>query len=462
MADSAAVQSAPPAIPQRTGTDPYVGPTISILERVLAGYGPRDFSVRLWDGTEMPAAPGQPERFTLALRGPWALRRMLLPPNERVLGEAFLRGDFDLEGDLVAAMKLSDLFEHLAMDAFGLISLARLLRRLPRHEGDDLEANPRPLRAGLTGTPHSPERDRRAVTHHYDVGNGFFKLFLDRRMVYSCAYFPTGTEDLETAQLAKLDHTLRKLRLKPGERLLDIGCGWGALIIRAAEQFGVTALGITLSRPQAELANERIMEAGVAGRARAMVLDYRDLATQGPFDKLVSVGMVEHVGRAKLLEYFQAARAGLKPGGLFLNHGISSAARDASVSNPLDRLVFQRGAFVREYVFPDGELLPVSDANALAERAGFEVRDVESLREHYALTLRHWVARLEANREEALKYVDERTFRVWRLYMAGCSHAFTSARLGVHQTLLAKPDEGGRSAHPWSRADIYPSVRGKR
>ena len=434
------------------------GLALTILNRVLAGYGKRDFALRLWDGTTVPPDPGEEARFTLVLNRPGALRRMLLPPNELALGEAYLDGDWDLEGDIIAAMRLGDAFERLAMRARDWIGLARQVMALSSEaSGADGRENRTygRQRARLAGAEHSKERDRKAVTYHYDVGNDFFKLFLDRRMIYSCAYFPTGSEDLDTAQEAKLEHTCRKLRLKPGERLLDIGCGWGGLIAYAAERFGVEAVGITLSQPQAQLANERIAAAGLADRCKAMVLDYRDLAALGPFDKIVSVGMVEHVGRAKLPEYFESAWRGLKPGGLFLNHGITSAARDQGSSNLLDRYIFQRGAFIRKYVFPDGELVPVGEMLGFAERVGFEVRDVESLREHYALTLRHWVHRLETKREEALRHVDERTYRVWRLYMAGCSHAFSTARLSVHQSLLARPDGNGCCGLPMSRADLY-------
>ncbi|MGE5617690.1 MAG: class I SAM-dependent methyltransferase [Sphingomonadaceae bacterium] len=394
------------------------------------------------------------------LNRPTALRRMLLPPNELSLGEAYLDNEWDLEGDVLAAMRLGDAFEKLAMGPGELLSIVRQIVALPGRDGDgEGDGKGRFFaarrRVELKGREHSKERDRLAVTYHYDVGNEFFRLFLDRRMVYSCGYFPTGEEDLDSAQEAKLEHICRKLRLKPGERLLDIGCGWGALITYAAEKFGVRATGITLSEPQAELANRRIADAGLADRARAVVMDYRDVEGSETFDKIVSVGMVEHVGSKKLPEYFQVAWSALKPGGLFLNHGITSAARDPGSFNPLDRYVFQRGAFLRRYVFPDGELVPLGEMLGAAERAGFEVRDVESLREHYALTLRHWVHRLEANREEALRHVDERTYRVWRLYMAGCSHAFSTARLSVHQSLLSKPGRDGRSDLPMSRADLY-------
>ena len=428
---------------------------LAVLDRLLAGYGPRDFNVRLWDGTVVPSDPGQESRFTFAIKHPGALRRMLLPPNELALGEAYLDDDFDLEGDVIAAMRLGDSFEMAALGPAQLLSLARQVAALPKEDGSDGRRAEGRWRAQLHGSEHSKRRDEEAISYHYDVGNDFYRLFLDRRMIYSCGYFPAGQQELDAAQEAKLEHICRKLRLQPGESLLDIGCGWGGLIIYAAERYGVDAVGITLSRSQAQLATERIAEAGLTGRCRVVLLDYRDLARLGPFDKMASVGMVEHVGKAKLPEYFQSAWQGLKPGGLFLNHGITAAARDIGSSNPLDRYVFQRGAFIRKYVFPDGDLIPLADNLIAAERVGFEVRDVENLREHYALTLRHWVNNLESNREEVLQQVDERTYRVWKLYMAGCSHAFSTARLSVHQSLLAKPDEDGHVPLPMSRRDLY-------
>ena len=456
MSRSSSVLDAPGGRPSISADRREASITLSIMNQVLKGYGARDFTLRLWDGTTVPPDPGQDSRFTLVFNHPGVLRRMMLPPNEMALGEAYLDGYWDVEGDIVAAMRLGDCFEKIAMGPKELVGLTRQIMALPAVK--DGEGNGKVVgrrRAKLTGGEHSKERDKQAISYHYDVGNDFFKLFLDRRMNYSCAYFPSGQEDLDAAQEAKLEHICRKLRLKPGERLLDIGCGWGGLIMYAAERFGVQALGISLSHPQVELANRRIAEASLSDRCKAVILDYRDLVEYGPFDKIVSVGMVEHVGRAKMGQYFEAAWQGLRPGGLFLNHGISSAAKDAGASNPLDRYVFQRGAFLRKYVFPDGELMPIGEMLGYAERVGFEVRDVESLREHYALTLRHWVQRLEANRESALRLTDLRTYRVWRLYMAGCSHAFTTARLSVHQSVLAKPDRDGSCCHPMSRADIY-------
>jgi len=398
-------------------------------------------AVRLWDGTRWPAdGPAAP--VTLTLTHPGALRRMMQFPLDVALGEAFIRGDFQVEGDLEAAF---DIVRRVGRPGpREVLALGRLAARLPKTQPPDAA----PLRpARLQGAKHSRERDRRAISHHYDVGNDFFQLWLDRRMVYSCAYFSTGTEDLDTAQEAKLDLICRKLRLHAGDRLLDVGCGWGGLVMYAAERYGVTALGVTLSRSQAELAARRIAEAGLTARCRVELRDYRELAGE-EFDKAASVGMFEHVGREKLPAYFAAAFSALRPGGLFLNHGISTG-------RPGGEWAVTGRSFTDRYVFPDGELVSVSEALRAAEDAGFEVRDVESLREHYALTLRHWVRRLEARRAEAVTAVGEGIVRTWRLFMAASAYGFASGHLSVYQALLVKPDERGRSGLPLTRTDIY-------
>jgi cyclopropane-fatty-acyl-phospholipid synthase len=288
------------------------------------------------------------------------------------------------------------------------------------------------------------ERDREAVRYHYNVSNDFFRLFLGPTMVYSCAYFEREDATLDEAQTAKLDLVCRKLRLRPGERFLDIGCGWGSLVMHAARHYGVQATGITLSEKQAELAQRRIKEAGLEDRARVEIADYREL--RGSFDKIASVGMVEHVGAAKLPAYFASAHRILAPGGVFLNHGITAVGETTSP---------RRRTFIAKYVFPDGELVPIERMLAEAERAGFETRDVEDLREHYARTLRHWVRNLESRRDEALRHVSEETFRVWRLYMSGSAGSFAAGRIRIYQSLLSKPLPNGDSRLPLTRADWY-------
>jgi cyclopropane-fatty-acyl-phospholipid synthase len=415
--------------------------TMAVLRDLFAGTGPRNFGVRLWDGTTWEPDHGQPERFTLVLRHPGALRRMLWPATELALSEAYLYDDFDIEGDLEAVFPLAD-----RLLGEGRLDIARLrtagrLRRLPAL------ARPAPGRppAELRGRRSSLARDRAAVTFHYDLSNDFFRLFLDRRMVYSCAYFADAEEDLDSAQERKLDYVCRKLRLRPGERLFDIGCGWGALIVHAAERFGVDALGVTLSERQAEVVRARIDDAGVGGHCRVEVRDYRTVEDAGAFDKVVSVGMYEHVAEGSLPAYFSHAWRVLRPGGAFLNHAMSSRAGKPS----------RRGAsFMSAYVFPDYELHTLATTLRAAEAAGFEVRDVESLREHYALTTRHWLQRLEARHQEAADATDEATYRAWRLTLGGCVHGFATGRMNLYQAVLVKPD-GGRSGFPLTRADWY-------
>jgi cyclopropane-fatty-acyl-phospholipid synthase len=432
---------------------------LTVYREVLAElFGPaadRPFAVRFWDGT-VDAPEGRDAAFTLALRTPGALRRMLLPPTEMSIVDAYLYGDVDVEGDMEAAANLGDLVGARLGRWRAAARLARRVLALPSGRRDTSTASERRWRGRLRRS-HSVARDREAVRFHYDLGNDFFALWLDQRMVYSCAYFEHANVDLDTAQEAKLDHVCRKLRLHVGERLLDIGCGWGALIIHAAKHYGAESLGITLSERQATLAQQRIAEAGLADRCRVEVRDYRELPGEGLFDKIASIGMVEHVGLRRLPDYFRAAYRVLKPGGLFLNHGIVSiaGARVRSLGQRLASRLWRRNVFINRYVFPDGILEPAALVIETAESVGFETRDVESLREHYAMTLRHWVRRLELQEREVVRLVGEFSYRVWRLYLAGSAYGFASGRIGVLQTLLAKPDRLGATGLPLTRADLY-------
>ncbi len=422
--------------------DRTVGVGLNFFQTLLGDYHPRNFAVRLWDATTWEAEPGEPTRFTLVIRDPGGLRRMFCPPSDIRLGEAFIHGDFDVEGDIHGIFALRDHIAAFRLDPKLWLSYGKLLLTLPRKDNG---TSPPCRAAALSGECHSRERDRQAVTFHYDVSNDFYRLWLDSNMIYSCAYFKTTEDDLDTAQERKLDYICRKLRLHSGERLLDIGCGWGGMVIHAARHYGVKALGITLSRPQAELANERIRDAGLGDRCRVVVRDYRDLDEPESFDKLVSIGMFEHVGHSRLKEYFRRAWRLLKPGGVFLNHGISHSMRELKHKGP---------SFVDTYVFPDSELLPISIALRVAELSRFEVRDVESLREHYAITLRNWVHRLEARKDEVCRVNGEAVYRIWRLYMAGSAHAFATGQISVFQALLAKPDRGNCRL-PLTRKDWY-------
>ena len=424
--------------------------TRAVLRLLFGPPAGRSFAVRFWDGSVDGPSDPPARRFTLVLRHAVALRRMLLPVSELSVAEAYLRDEFDVEGDLIEAAAMVDLLvERLRSPVTDLRLLPRLLS-LPKEKAVRERSGRGPWIAA-DEAPHSRRRDASAVRFHYDVGNDFYRLWLDRRMIYSCAYFETGDEDIDTAQQAKLDYICRKLRLRPGERLLDIGCGWGGLVQHAVEHYGVRALGVTLSEPQAHLARERITEAGLADRCRIAVRDYRDLTGEGTFDKVVSVGMVEHVGRAELAGYFARAFALTRPGGLFLNHGIVALA----VPSRAARILWREGAFVQRYVFPDGELSRPGETIRAAERAGFETRDLESLREHYALTLRHWVRRLEAHEQDAIALAGRETYRVWRLYMSASVRAFATGRIGVVQVLFSRPGRDGACALPRTRADLY-------
>lgn len=430
-----------PGKPAATPADRIAPKCLVFLQEALGSFHPRDFSFRLWDGSVWDAEPGEPSRFTMVLRNPGVLRTMFWSPSELALGEAYLYNDLDIEGDISSAFFLADRLVRLRLGVAECLRFARILLALP---SSDRQWGARPAER-LRGPLHSIGRDKQAVTYHYDMSNAFYSLWLDERMVYSCAYFTDPGNNLDSAQERKLDYICRKLRLQHGERVLDIGCGWGGLVIHAAKNYGVQVHGITLSRPQADLANERIRLAGLSDRCRVDVRDYRELHASEGYDKLVSVGMFEHVGKARLQEYFQGAFRLLRPGGVFLNHGIACNPGFPPIPG---------SSFSDHYIFPDGELLPLGTTLSVAERSGFEVRDVESLREHYVLTLRHWLRRLETRREEACSVTDEKTYRLWRLYLAGAAHKFRVGQNSVYQLLLSKSSDG-ESGLPLTRGDWY-------
>lgn len=381
--------------------------------------------------------------FTLLLRDTVVLRRLIFGRNPLPLADAYIHGLIDVEGDLYAAIGLKQYFQTFDFSLSVRWALLRDAWRLPSRPKSLANT---PFDAGGFAHRHSKDSDQAAISFHYDVSNLFYKLWLDKQMVYSCAYFKSADDTLEQAQENKLDHICRKLRLAPGERFLDVGCGWGAMVCWAARHYGVKAHGITLSQKQYEYAQARIQAEGLGDRVTVELRDYRDLEGDSVYDKISSIGMFEHVGLANLPIYNATIKRVLRPGGLFLNHGITH-----------DEEGWQRTVdteFINRYVFPDGELDTISNIQRRMEQSGFEIHDVEALRPHYALTLRHWVSRLEARREEALEYVSESAYRVWRLYMAACALEFESGGTGIYQILASKPG-GAEAAVPLTRCDIY-------
>ena len=376
--------------------------------------------VVLWNGREFNLS-GHPT-VTIHVPNPSALR-YFVPPDLLKLGEAFVEGHIRVEGPVHELFRVA---ERLASSA-----AATTRSRFHRF------------------THHSHQRDRKAVEYHYDVSNDFFSLFLDRNMVYSCAYYRSERDSLETAQEQKLDHILNKLMLKPGERFLDIGCGWGALILRAAAKYGAIATGITLSKNQFEHVGERIEAEGLKGVCRVQLGDYRDRPEIASFDKIASVGMFEHVGLKNLPMYFRKIRSLLAEDGLVLNHGITTSDVDSHEHGS------GAGEFIDRYVFPDGELPHISLALKEMSAAGLEVTDAESLRRHYALTCREWADRLEANRDRAIAIVGERRFRIWEIYLAGCAHAFSHGWINIYQILACKAQSAPASPLPLTREYVY-------
>jgi cyclopropane-fatty-acyl-phospholipid synthase len=430
---------------------------VARARRVVTGlFGPsetRDFSVEYWDGSKDLPGISSESAFTLCFRRPGALRRMLLPPSELAITEAFIAGDVDLEGSAEHAMHLGDVIGSRMQSPGGFAGILRDVLALPR---DRYEEEFNAAAASRYRSAHEPGGTA-AIQHHYDAGNDFYRLWLDDRMVYSCAYFREPDEALAQAQLNKLDLICRKLRLAPGMDLLDIGCGWGALIIHAAQEYGVRATGITLSEAQAALARERIAAAGLASTCRVELLDYRELASAGQFDRIASVGMMEHVGDARLPGYFAAAYQALRPGGLFLNHAIviDGHRQEPTIRDRVLSRLWKRGEFINRHVFPDGQLVPVATMIERAERAGFELRDVEAMRQHYTITLRHWLRALEGASARAIELAGERRYRTWRLYLLAAINGFRAGNTNIVQALFAKNRSDGTSEIPLTRAHLF-------
>jgi len=401
-------------------------------------------AIRIRNGVTHSMGSGRPA-FTLVLQDACVLRQLVFKRNPILLADAYFRGQADFEGDLYAGLRLKHHFQSLRLSLRERIALMREALRLPARPRSQTQAGA-PRSTEAFSKRHSKRSDRAAISFHYDLSNEFYRLWLDEQMVYSCAYFETPDDSLEQAQRAKLDHICRKLRLRPGEHLLDIGCGWGALVCWAARKYGVHAHGITLSQRQLDYARKRIADLGLQALITVELRDYRDLQSEAVYDKVASVGMFEHVGLANLPLYTATVHRVLRPGGLFLNHGITHDVE--GWSHTVD------SEFINRYVFPDGELDTVSNILRGMEGAGFEIHDVEALRPHYALTLRNWARRLEEAHEEALREVDETTYRVWRLYMAACALEFEDGGTGIYQ-ILASRRGAPTLPVPLTRRDLY-------
>jgi cyclopropane-fatty-acyl-phospholipid synthase len=400
--------------------------------------GPTPVEFRAYDGSRYGPADAA---LRLTLRSPRAMSYVVGSPGEIGLARAYVSGELEVTGDLYEMLCA---LSGTATAKLSWRDRGELLRAL----GADVlrgAAAPPPEEVRVRGLRHSKARDRAAIAHHYDVSNRFYSWVLGPSMAYTCAVFPREDATLEEAQQEKFDLVARKLGLRPGQRLLDVGCGWGGMVLHAARHYGVRALGVTLSRQQAEWAQQAIADAGLSGRAEVRHLDYRDVPEDG-FDAVSSIGLTEHIGRAQLRGYVRFLHSRLRPGGRLLNHCIMRPTTSEPVT-------WKRG-FINRYVFPDGELLGLGEVTAGIQDNGFEVRHEENLREHYALTLREWSRNLDAHWDDAVAEVGLGRARVWRLYMAGCRLGFERRTVELHQVLAVRPDDG-RSGMPlrpdWER-----------
>jgi cyclopropane-fatty-acyl-phospholipid synthase len=395
------------------------------LEKLIArirAHQPVPLRIKLWSGRDYELGPDP----TVTVKVPKASAlRYFVAPDLATLGEAYVEGHIDLDGPVQEVFRVGERFVRIAT------SESRAFAPLKRT------------------VSHSRSKDKEAVSYHYDVSNDFYGLWLDRNMVYSCAYFEREDDSLDVAQEQKLDHVLRKLALKPGERFLDIGCGWGALIFRAAEKYGARAVGVTLSQNQYDYARAKIAEKGIGDRCEVRLQDYRDVPEEGGYDKIASIGMFEHVGLKNLVVYFEKIRSLLADSGLALNHGITAV-------DPESRAVgLGVGDFIDRYVFPDGELPHISLVLREMSVSGFEALDVESLRRHYAKTTAFWASRLEAQREKARALSGEKRYRIWSVYLAGCAYAFAQNWINIYQVLACKHGGPGANPLPLTRNYMY-------
>ena len=405
-----------------------------IISTVFNGYQ-SNVAIQLWDGRQIVGSPVA--SCCIVFHDPAVLRDLILYRSLSRLTKAYLDDAVSVNGNMEALFALETYLKTLELPWATQWRLIRLALKLPAYH------RKKNISKKTTGRLlHRNSRD--SIAHHYDVGNEFYRLWLDPEMVYSCAYFRNEQQSLAAAQRDKLDYLCRKLRLQPGQTLLDIGCGWGALAIHAAHHYGVTVHGITLSEAQQCFAQERVRAAGLEQKVKIELLDYRDLPEQVTYDRVVSVGMFEHVGIKNFPVYFGTVKRVLKPGGLFLNHGITSET--GWRRTPVTR-------FINRHIFPDGELARISDVADAMEKAGFEILDIEGLRRHYTYTLRHWIRALESNREEAIQQTSAVTYRLWRLYMSGSAFYFDEGSIGVHQLLVGHQHDP--LTIPLRRDDLY-------
>ena len=376
--------------------------------------------LELWNGQRLDFGQQVPQ---VTVRVPHASAlTYLLTPSLSNLGKAYVEGKIEVEGRAKEIISIGTALARHTLQPEG--KFARIARNIQ----------------------HTRKRDAEAIRYHYDVSNDFYRLWLDENMVYSCAYFENGDEDLGTAQLKKIDHILAKIRLQPGQTLLDVGCGWGALVIRAAQKFGAKCVGITLSQNQYELARERVRQAGLEDRVDIRLEDYRDAG--GAYDRITSVGMFEHVGEKHLAEYFSKLCMLLADDGIVMNHGITTTDPDNGET------AFGGGEFIEQYVFPHGELVHIGTVLATMQRGGLEVFDVENLRRHYAKTCGIWAENFEERADRIRPLVDAKRFRIWRVYLAGCAYAFTQDWVSLYQVVCTKANRDA-STLPWSRRYIY-------
>ncbi len=422
-------------------SEKYIEISKKIFGSVIGRVDVRGLCVRFWDGSQWTPEKAGKIKMTIILNHPHALRRMFLPPGELSLGEAYIYGDFDIDGDRDFIFEMG---EKLGAPAWSVITKAKILKllmQLPKRT-DPINEKYSAKRKGIL---HSKDRDRDSVAFAYDVSNDFFKLFLDKDMVYTCAYFKKRGDSLEKAQVQKMELICRKLNLEKGEKLFDLGCGWGALSMYAARHYGVETHGVTLSAEQGKEAIERIASAGFSKMCKVEVKDYRDVPTKGQFDKVAAIGMMEHIGKSELNSFYSHMFGLLKPGGMLLSHGIAATGDDNAGASP----------FTQKYIFPDGQAVNAASRAAAGIHAGFEVRDIENLREHYVLTSEYWLRGLERNKKKVIDMRDETFYKIAWLAMAGANYRFKSGQSGLIQDLYYKPDPTNTIVPPLNREGWY-------